>query len=271
MYVDRAGPLRSGSSWPTFVEDEALPATGVDPEQFWQGLSALIHDLSPRNAELLEIASTLQAAIDRWHRERAGQPHDAAAYRAFLEDIGYLVPAGPPFEIDTAVRRPRDHHDRRPAAGRAGHQRPLRAQRRQRPLGIAVRRAVRHGRARRLAAAGPVRPSPWRTRDRLGARVPRRRRPAGVGRRSTASHADVVAYRVVDGRLTRHVRRRRARAACDRIRASFAGLYRRCRTNPTAILLEHHGLGIELVIDRAHPDRRRRTRQASPTSCSSRR
>ena len=59
-----------GSELAAVLESEALPATGVDPERFWQGLSSLIHDLSPRNAELLEVRATLQAQIDRWHRER---------------------------------------------------------------------------------------------------------------------------------------------------------------------------------------------------------
>ena len=83
------------------LESEALPATGVEPERFWHGLSAMIHELSPRNAELLGVRATMQAAIDRWHRDHAGRAHDPAQYRAFLEEIGYLVPVGPPFSIDT--------------------------------------------------------------------------------------------------------------------------------------------------------------------------
>src|SRR5882672_2249473 len=88
-YVPRA-ELVVGADLVAVLESEALPAAGVDTEQFWQGLSDLIHDLSPRNAELLAVRAELQTAIDRWHRERAGQPHDAPAYRAFLEEIGYL-------------------------------------------------------------------------------------------------------------------------------------------------------------------------------------
>ena len=88
-YVPRA-ELLVGAELVAVIESEALPASGVDPQQFWQGLSTLIHDLEPRNAELLAIRAEMQSAIDRWHRDRAGQAHDALAYRAFLEEIGHL-------------------------------------------------------------------------------------------------------------------------------------------------------------------------------------
>ena len=105
QYVER-GTLLVGVELAAVIEDEALPASGVEPAGFWQGLSALIDDLGPRNAELLAVRATMQAAIDSWHRQRAGQPHDAAEYRSFLEEIGYLVPAGPPFQIATEVGDP---------------------------------------------------------------------------------------------------------------------------------------------------------------------
>ena len=99
-YLQRAD-LLVGTELVTMLESEALPAGGVDPDRFWQGLSELIHDLSPRNAELLAVRTEMQAAIDGWHRDHSGGTHDAAAYRAFLEEIGYLVPAGAVFNIDT--------------------------------------------------------------------------------------------------------------------------------------------------------------------------
>lgn len=77
-----------------FIVDEALPGTGVAPEAFWDGFAALLADLMPRNAALLDTRERLQQQIDAWHQKRRGQPHDAAAYRAFLEEIGYLVPEG---------------------------------------------------------------------------------------------------------------------------------------------------------------------------------
>ena len=66
------------------IETEALPQTGVSAEQFWAGFSDLVHTLGPKNRALLARRDELQATIDAWHRERRGQPHDAAAYRAFL-------------------------------------------------------------------------------------------------------------------------------------------------------------------------------------------
>ena len=83
------------------IESEALPGTGVSSQQFWKGLSELIHGLGPVNRELLARRDALQAQIDAWHKERRGQPHDAGAYKAFLERIGYLVPEGPDFSAET--------------------------------------------------------------------------------------------------------------------------------------------------------------------------
>ncbi|WP_241386913.1 malate synthase G [Rhodococcus sp. CH91] len=84
-----------------FVNNEAIPGSGVDADTFWTGADKIIHDLAPRNRELLAKRDDLQARIDSWHRDRAGRPHDPAAYKAFLEEIGYLVPAPEPFTIGT--------------------------------------------------------------------------------------------------------------------------------------------------------------------------
>jgi malate synthase len=83
-----------------FVNDEAMPGTGVEPAAFWSGFSALVHDLAPKNRALLARRDELQGKIDAWHREN-GAPADLAAYRQFLTDIGYLLPEGPDFEIAT--------------------------------------------------------------------------------------------------------------------------------------------------------------------------
>jgi malate synthase len=84
-----------------FVEDTMLPGTGVTAEAFWQGFAGLLRDLSPKNRALLEQRATLQTQIDDWHKARANQPHDREAYKAFLEEIGYLLPELAPFRIDT--------------------------------------------------------------------------------------------------------------------------------------------------------------------------
>ena len=84
-----------------FISTQALPGTGVDEDAFWKGLSDLIHDMGPRNRELLAIRRQMQEKIDAWHIEHRGQPHDAQAYKDFLREIGYLVPEGEPFTIET--------------------------------------------------------------------------------------------------------------------------------------------------------------------------
>lgn len=85
-----------------FVEGRALPGTGVDAETFWGGLSTLTHEFGPKNRALLAKREEIQQQIDGWHLARKGQAHDAAAYKAFLQEIGYLVPEGPDFDVETA-------------------------------------------------------------------------------------------------------------------------------------------------------------------------
>ncbi|NLE80783.1 MAG: malate synthase G [Rhodococcus sp.] len=85
-----------------FVGNEALPGTGVDADAFWSGADKLVSDLAPKNRDLLAKRDDLQAKIDAWHRDRAGKPIDMAEYKAFLSEIGYLVPEPEPFEITTA-------------------------------------------------------------------------------------------------------------------------------------------------------------------------
>ncbi|MEO1705776.1 MAG: malate synthase G, partial [Pseudomonadota bacterium] len=85
-----------------FIETQALPGTGVSSDAFWAGLSRLAHDFGPKNRALLAKREEIQTQIDDWHKARKGKPHDAAAYEAFLHEIGYLVPEGPDFDIDTA-------------------------------------------------------------------------------------------------------------------------------------------------------------------------
>ena len=84
-----------------FVNDEALPGTGVDKGAFWKGLAALVHDLGPKNRALLARRDELQTTIDQWHRDK-GAPTDLAAYEAFLRDIGYLLPEGGDFQVSTS-------------------------------------------------------------------------------------------------------------------------------------------------------------------------
>src|SRR5512143_2782252 len=83
------------------VRDEIAPGTGISGDRAWQGFADIVRELTPRNRALLARRDELQARIDAWHLERRGQPHDAAAYRRFLEEIGYLLPEGEDFRIAT--------------------------------------------------------------------------------------------------------------------------------------------------------------------------
>ena len=74
-----------------FAENRALPGTGIEPDAFWKALSDLLHDLAPRNRELLAVRDDLQSRIDEWCRARQGGSVDGAEYEAFLREIGYLV------------------------------------------------------------------------------------------------------------------------------------------------------------------------------------
>ena len=84
-----------------FINEQAIPGTGVDPTAFWSGVDTLVHDLAPKNRALLNKRDELQAQIDSWHQQRAGQAHDAAAYKAFLQEIGYLLPEPADFKVTT--------------------------------------------------------------------------------------------------------------------------------------------------------------------------
>ena len=98
--VDRAG-LQVDQVLADFLETRALPGLDITRDAFWSGFSDLIHDFGPRNRDLLAVRERMQAAIDGWHRARVGQPMDHQAYSDFLREIGYLLPEGGDFQIDT--------------------------------------------------------------------------------------------------------------------------------------------------------------------------
>ena len=100
-FLDRNG-LSVDSRLVDFIETKALPGTGLDSAKFWRDFADLLGRFAPENAALLAKREDLQAKIDAWHRAREGQAHDAAAYQAFLREIGYLVPEPAPFKVGTA-------------------------------------------------------------------------------------------------------------------------------------------------------------------------
>ncbi|MFI8667936.1 malate synthase G [Qipengyuania sp. NPDC077410] len=100
QYVTRAG-IEADPKLADFIETEVLGPLSRDVDGFWQGFAALLEEFAPRNAALLAKREDLQAKIDAWHGEQAGKPHDGGAYRAFLQEIGYLVPVPGDFTIGT--------------------------------------------------------------------------------------------------------------------------------------------------------------------------
>ena len=100
QYVTRAG-IEADPKLADFIETEVLGPLSRDVDGFWQGFAALLEEFAPRNAALLAKREDLQAKIDAWHGEQAGRPHDGGAYRAFLQEIGYLVPEPGDFTIGT--------------------------------------------------------------------------------------------------------------------------------------------------------------------------
>src|ERR1700733_5496518 len=85
-----------------FVNDEAIPGSGIEAPEFWSGFTALVRTMAPRNAALLGRRDELQSKIDHWHRQYPGPAFDRAKYRAFLGEIGYPVAEGEPFAVSTA-------------------------------------------------------------------------------------------------------------------------------------------------------------------------
>lgn len=236
--IDRAG-LQVDAVLARFLEDEALAGTGIDAGTFWTGFAGLLAEFAPQNRALLARRDALQAKIDAWHLARRGQPHDHAAYKAFLTEIGYLLPEGPAFSIETTNVDPE-------VAQVPGPQLVV-------PITNA-RYALNAANARwgslydclyGTDAMGSPPPSGGYERGR-GARVIARARVfldeafpiAG------ASHADVRRYVVKEGALL-----------VDDLPlvdpAKFAG-YRGNPKAPDAVLLRNNGLHVELVFDRAH-------------------
>lgn len=98
-YTQRHG-LDVATELADFVENHVLPGTGVDADRFWSGYAELLAEFAPENRALLDRRAELQGRIDAWHKARGNQPWDVAAYRAFLAEIGYLVPEPAPFAIE---------------------------------------------------------------------------------------------------------------------------------------------------------------------------
>ena len=96
-----SGNLKVATELYRFITDEAIPGTGIDAREFWTAIDALIHELAPINRELVAKRDALQEKIDSYHKARNGQSHDANEYKAFLEEIGYLLPEPENVSVNT--------------------------------------------------------------------------------------------------------------------------------------------------------------------------
>jgi len=221
-----------------FISHKALPGTGVDEATFWSGLSELIHKMGPRNRELLAIRKEMQGKIDAWHIERRGQAHDAAAYKAFLSEIGYLVPEGAPFQIETQNVDPE-------IASTPGPQLVVPVMNARYALNaVNARWGSLYDALYGTDALGDL-PSGKGYNAERGARVIARAKSLldEAAPLANGSHADVTQYTIADGGL------QIAGAGALADGTQFIG-WRGETDAPTAILLRNNNLHIEIQINR---------------------
>ncbi|WP_416760073.1 malate synthase G [Roseateles sp. So40a] len=229
-----------------FIETEALPGTGIEPAAFWQGFDALAHELAPKNAALLAERDRLQTELDGWHRANPGPIRDMAAYQAFLKQIGYLVPLPADPRATTA-------NVDAELAVQAGPQLVV-------PI-LNARYALNAANARwgslYDALYGTDAIPETDGAERGGAYNPVRGNKVIAFARQVldqaaplagASHADSTGYRVDGTALAVSLKDGRTVALADP--AQFIG-YLGDAAAPTALLLRHHGIHIEIQIDRA--------------------
>ena len=228
-----------------FVAEEAAPGTTIDPVAFWTGLSTMLAELAPRNAALLAERDALQAKIDAWHGERRGRPHDASAYRAFLEEIGYLVPT-------PAVRPISTTGVDAEIARLAGPQLVVPIDNARYALNAAnARWGSLYDALYGTDALGDL-PTGSGYDPVRGARVVAAAKDHldGLAPLADGGWADVVGFAVEGGALRLSLADDRETGLADP--SAFAG-YRGEHERPTALLLCHNGLHAEVIVDRSTP------------------
>ncbi len=231
-----------------FIEDQVLPGTGIASDRFWSGFDAIVADLAPKNRALLAERDRLQAELDKWHGANPGPVTNPAAYRQFLETIGYLVP--PPGDVRVTTANVDAE-----LATQAGPQLVV-------PI-LNARYALNAANARWGSlydalygtdaipeddgcAKGPG------YNDKRGAKVIAwaRRVLDEAAPLAQGSHADATAYAVANGALRVTLRGGATTGLKDP--AQFVG-YQGEAAAPSSVLLRHHGLHLDIRIDRAHP------------------
>jgi len=228
-----------------FIEDKVLPGTGIDSDRWWRGFAQIVHDLSPKNAQLLAERDRLQSELDAWHSAHPGPVRDIPAYRKFLESIGYLLPVPKEVKVTT------DHVDAE-LSTTAGPQLVV-------PI-LNARYVLNAANARwgslydALYGTDALPETDGATRDGgynavRGAKVIAFARgfldqvvPLAAG-----SHADVAEYSVDGAYLKAVMQDGSATGLADA--SKFVG-YQGEASAPTAVLLKNNGLHIELRINR---------------------
>ncbi|MDB5750931.1 MAG: glcB [Ramlibacter sp.] len=230
-----------------FLDEQVLPGTGVDAGVFWQGFDAIVRDLAPKNAALLAERDRLQAELDGWHQAHPGPIADMPAYRAFLEQIGYLVP--PAKGTKASTERVDDE-----LARQAGPQLVV-------PI-LNARYALNAANARWgslydalygtdvIPAGGGADRGPGYNELR-GAKVIAYARQVldQAVPLASGTHADATAYQVQGGKLVVALKGGAASGLKDP--AQFVG-YGGEAGAPACVLLKRNGLHLDIQIDRAH-------------------
>ncbi len=238
--------LQVATALDRFIQEEALPGSGLDSDRFWQGFSALVHELAPRNRALLHERDRLQAELDGWHRAHPGPINDMAAYRAFLESIGYLLPQ--PLDVQ-ATTQDVDAE----IAVQAGPQLVVPVSNQRYALNAANARwgslyDALYGTdaipdtdgAERGPGYNPIRGQAVIARARA---FLDQAAPLAHG-----SHADATAYAVVQGRLQVTLKQGQTGLARPE---QFLGYQGEAQT-PSAVLLKNNGLHFEIQVDQQH-------------------
>ena len=101
MKYNSQGKLSIAEELLNFVNKELLPEINIDPKKFWDGFDKAVHELTPKNKELITTREQMQKKIDEWHLNNKDKEFDTAVYRNFLIEIGYLVKEGSNFSIET--------------------------------------------------------------------------------------------------------------------------------------------------------------------------
>ena len=235
-----------------FIETEALPGTGVSAEVFWAGLTGILAEMTPRNTALLAKRDALQGRIDAWHRAHPQKPVDIAAYEAFLREIGYLLPEPADFVVTTANVDPE-------LGAIAGPQLVVPVNNARYALNAANARwgslyDALYGTDAIPEAGGAERGTGVSS----GYNPARGAKVVAFARKALdqavplagAGHAEALKYQVKDGALS--VALQGGGTVPLRNPTQFLG-YTGEATAPTALLFVHHGLHLELRIDRTTP------------------